>query len=329
MDKFMSMRIFSGVVEAGSFSVVAEHMSCSKGIVSRAVLSLEDQLQARLLQRTTRRVSLTEPGERYYQKCKRILADLDDAEAEARDAHTRARGKLRVHCVTDLGLGQLTHSIIDYRRRFPAVSVHLKFLPRMANLIADEVDVSIVSAPTLPDSRNVCKLIWQCERVLVAAPAFLQTHRIERASDLEDHALTPIPFNAKPDDHPIGLSLVRSAEPEAGSQFVINDTEATGLATLAGAGIAALPVHCVIDDIRNGKLIQLFPERRLQRTRVFVVYSCRHHIDAKIKTYVDFMTSHLRETLDSSFGSVPASEALNRVAQICLASGLSDVRNTT
>ncbi|WP_262421719.1 LysR family transcriptional regulator [Paraburkholderia sp. UCT31] len=95
MDKFMSMRIFSRVVEAGSFSVVAEHMSCSKGNVSRAVLSLEDQLQARLLQRTTRRVSLTEPGKRYYQKCKRVLADLDDAEAEARDAHTRARKTLR------------------------------------------------------------------------------------------------------------------------------------------------------------------------------------------------------------------------------------------
>ncbi|MGF6786710.1 LysR family transcriptional regulator [Paraburkholderia sp. 35.1] len=135
MDKFMSMRIFSGAVEAGSFSVVAEHMSCSKGNVSRAVLALEDQLQTRLLQRTTRRVSLTEPGERYYQKCKRILADLDDAEAEARDAHTRARGRLRAHCVTDLVLGQLTHSVIEYRRRFPAVSVHLKFPPRMANLI--------------------------------------------------------------------------------------------------------------------------------------------------------------------------------------------------
>ncbi|MGF6696151.1 DNA-binding transcriptional LysR family regulator [Paraburkholderia sp. MM5496-R1] len=135
MDKFMSMRIFSRVVEAGSFSVVAEHMSCSKGNVWRAVLALEDQLQTRLLQRTTRRVSLTEPGERYYQKCKRILADLDDAEAEARDAHTRARGRLRAHCVTDLGLGQLTHLIIEYRRRFPAVSVHLKFPPRMANLI--------------------------------------------------------------------------------------------------------------------------------------------------------------------------------------------------
>lgn len=316
MDKILSMRIFSRVVETGSFSAVAEHMSCSTGSVSRAVSSLEDQLQARLLQRTTRKVSLTEPGERYYQKCKKILADLEEADAEAGDAHTSARGTLRIHCVTDLGLGQMTHSIIEYRKRFPTVSVQLKFLPRMANLLEDEVDVSIVSAPTLPDSRNVCKLIGQCERVLVAAPAFLQTHRIESASDLDDYALTPMPFRVEPSDHPVKLSLVKSAGHEAGGRFVINDTEATRLAALAGAGVAALPVHCVIDDIRNGRLVQVFPESRLQNTSVFAVYSCRHHIDAKIKTFVDFLTSHMRSALDGSVLSERQHENFDRLARV-------------
>lgn len=299
MDKFLSMRVFSRVVESGSFSAVADHMNCSTGSVSRAVSSLEDQLQTRLLQRTTRRISLTEPGERYYQKCKKILADLEEAEAEAGDAHTCARGTLRIHCMTDLGLGQLTHSIIEYRKRFPAVAVQLKFLPRMANLLEDEVDVSIVSAPTLPDSRNVCKLIGYCERVLVAAPAFLQTHGIETTGDLDGHALTPLPFREAPQGHQVKLSLVKPTSHEAGGQFVINDVEATRVATLAGAGVAALPLHCVIDDIRSGRLVQLFPELQLQNTSVFAVYSCRHHIDAKIKTFVDFLTSHLRAALDS------------------------------
>jgi DNA-binding transcriptional LysR family regulator len=316
MDKIMSMRIFSRVVETGSFSAVADHMECSTGSVSRAVSWLEDQVQARLLQRTTRKVSLTEPGERYYQRCKRILADLDDAEAEAGDAHTCARGTLRIHCVTDLGLGQLTHSIIEYRKRFPAVSVQLKFLPRMANLLEDEVDVSIVSAPTLPDSRNVCKLIGQCEQVLVASPGFLHTHRIEHSSDLDSHALTPLPFRGEHGERAVKLSLVKPVAHEAGGQFVINDTEATRLAVLAGAGVAALPVHCVIDDIRNGRLIQLFPESRLQNTSVFAVYSSRHHIDAKIKTFIDFLTSHLRKALDSSLLNEHQHETYERLTRV-------------
>ena len=320
MDKILSMRIFSRVVESGSFSAVAEHMNCSTGSVSRAVSTLEGQLQARLLQRTTRKVSLTEPGERYYQKCKKILADLEEAEAEAGDAHTCARGTLRIHCVTELGLAQLTHSVLEYRKRFPAVAVQLKFLPRMANLLEDEVDVSIVSAPTLPDSRNVCKLIGHCERVLVASPAFLQTHAIESASDLDEHALTPMPFRVEPNDHHVKLSLVKpaaqSTAPEGSGQFAINDTEAIRIAALAGAGVAALPVHCVIDDIRAGRLLQLFPESRLQNTSVFAVYSSRHHIDAKIKTFIDFMTSHLKAVLDARLLSEQAQPGLNRLARV-------------
>ena len=320
MDKILSMRIFSRVVESGSFSAVAEHMSCSTGSVSRAVSSLEDQLQARLLQRTTRKLSLTEPGERYYQKVKKILADLEEAESEAGDAHTFARGTLRIHCVTELGLAQLTHSVMEYHKRFPAVAVQLKFLPRMANLLEDEVDVSIVSAPTLPDSRNVCKLIGHCERALVASPAFLHTHQIETVSDLDEHALTPVAFRVSPNEHPVKLSLVKPASqpvsPDGVGQFAINDTEAIRIATVAGAGVAALPVHCVSDDIRTGKLVQLFPESRLQNTSVFAVYSSRHHVDAKIKTFIDFMTSHLREVLDKRLLNEHPQQSFNRVARV-------------
>ena len=312
----MSMRIFARVAETGSFSAAGELMNCSTGSVSRAVSTLEDQLQARLLQRTTRKVSLTEPGERYYRKCKKILADLDEAEAEAGVAHTFARGTLRIHCVTDLGLGPVTNSIIEYRKRFPAVSVQLKFLPRMANLLEDEVDVSIVSAPSLPDSRNVCKLIGQCERALVASPAFLQTHRIECASDLYKYALTPVVFRVEPAGQYAKLSLVRSTDEETAGQFAINDIEAARLAALAGAGVAAMPVHCVADDIRHKRLCQLFPESRLQNTSVFAVYSCRHHVDAKIKTFVDFLTLHSREMLDSSLLDEHENERYSRLARV-------------
>jgi Transcriptional regulator len=192
MDRIFSMRVFSRVAETGNFSVVAKHMECSAGNISRAVVSLEAHLHTRLLQRTTRHVSLTECGERYYHRCKKILADLDDAEAEASDAHTLPRGRLRVHAVPDIGLKQLTSTIVEYRQAFPAVSVDLKLLPRMANLVEDEFDVSIVSALALPDSRNVSRLIGRCERMLVAAPDYLARHPITTVDDLPNHTFMHI-----------------------------------------------------------------------------------------------------------------------------------------
>lgn len=297
MDTLLSMRIFSRVVEAGSFSAAAEHMECSKASVSRAVSLLENHLRARLLQRTTRRLSLTEPGQRYYMKCKQILAELDDAEAEAGGAGKRAQGTLRVHCSPDLGREQLTRSILEYRRHYPHVKVHVKFLPGPAHLIEDGVDVSILSAPSLPDSGNVSRMVGQIERVLVAAPSYLREHRIASFDDLDAHALTPIATHASSVEHRGELSIVKPAIREANGPFVINDVEATRFAALAGAGVAALPLHCVNEDLHTGLLVRLFAEHRLQSTRVFAIYASRLYVDAKIKTFVDFLASHFGAAL--------------------------------
>lgn len=299
MDTLFCMRVFSRVVEAGSFSVAADHLQCSKGTVSRAVSFLEIHLRTRLLQRTTRRLSLTEPGQRYYDKCRRILAELDHAEAEAAGAVNLAQGTLRVHCSPDLGRERVTHTIVEYRRRYPHVKVHARFQPDATNLIEDGVDVSILTAPRLPDSGNVSKMIGQMKRVLVAVPNYLETHRIGGFDDLNLHALTPIPGHAKVSGHRRDNGLLKPAERGAGGPFVINDVEATRFAVLAGAGVAALPLYCVSDDLHKARLVQVFPEYRLQSTPVCAIYASRQYLDAKIKTFVDFLASHFGAALQS------------------------------
>ena len=299
MDKIFSMRVFSRVAETGNFSVAAKHMECSTGNISRAVGSLEAYLHTRLLQRSTRHVSLTECGERYYQRCKKILADLEDADAEASDAHMLPRGRLRVHAVPDIGLKQLTSTIVEYRHAYPSVSVDLKLLPRMANLIEDEFDVSIVSASSLPDSRNVSRLIGRCERILVAAPDYLARHPIATVNDLPNHALM---HTSSSFDPPSGwLAEIAAHTPgssELAGQFVVNSMQALRVALLAGAGVGAVPTYSVVDDIEEGKLVQLFPEYPLQTTNVFVMYPSRRFVDAKIKTFVEFLTMSLKEKLE-------------------------------
>ncbi|MGF6857056.1 DNA-binding transcriptional LysR family regulator [Paraburkholderia sp. CI3] len=299
MDRIFSMRVFSRVAETGNFSAVAKHMDCSAGNISRAVVSLEEHLHTRLLQRTTRSVSLTECGERYYRRCKKILADIDDADAEASDAHTLPRGKLRVHAVPDIGLKQLTSTIVEYRHAFPAVSVDLKLLPHMANLIEDEFDVSIVSASSLPDSRNVSRLIGRCERILVAAPDYLTRHPIRTIADLPNHALmqTSSSFDP-PAEWRSELAGDAVGETEPAGHFVVNNMQALRVALLAGAGVGAVPTYSVVDELREGKLVQLFPEYPLQTTNVFVVYSSRQFVDAKIKTFVEFLVVALKQKID-------------------------------
>jgi DNA-binding transcriptional LysR family regulator len=298
MDKLFSMRVFSRVAETGSFSGVAKDMDCSVGIVSRAVVSLEDELRTRLLQRTTRRVSLTDSGARYYRKCKSILAEIDAADAEASDAATIPRGRLRVHAMPDLGVTQLMSTIVEYRRAHPEVTVDLKLLPGMPDLVQEQFDVSVLSAASLPDSGNTYRVVGRYQRVFVAAPAYLRRHTVESIGDLPMHALTRInaPF-AHPCDWQAELAseALNEAQPE---QIVVNDAEAIRVALLAGAGVSAMPHYFVADDIRAGRLVRLFPDYRLQKASVFAVYSSRQHMDAKIRTFVEFLAESLNDKFD-------------------------------
>jgi DNA-binding transcriptional LysR family regulator len=310
MDKLFSMRVFSRVAETCSFSGVAKDMDCSVGIVSRAVVALEDILRTRLLQRTTRRVSLTDSGERYYRKCKTILAEIDAADAEASDAATVARGRLRVHAAPDLGLAQLMSTIVEYRRAYPQVTVDLRLLPGMPDLVQEQIDVSVLSAASLPDSGNTYRIVGRFQRVLVAAPAYLKRHAVESVGDLPMHALTRInaPF-AHPCEWHAELAPNTPGSAEAVDQIVVNDTEAIRVALLAGVGVGAMPHYFVADDIAAGRLVRLFPDFALLGASVYAVYPSRQHVDAKIRTFVEFLSASLQRKFD-----VTASRAARSVA---------------
>ncbi|HHL4077886.1 LysR family transcriptional regulator [Burkholderia sola] len=302
MDTLLSMRIFSRVVETGSFSAAAVQMECSKACVSRAVSMLENRLHTRLLNRTTRSLSLTESGQRYYARCKQVLIDLDDAEAEAVGAYSLPHGTLHVHCSPELGLRRFTQFLVEYQRRHPSVKVHVTFIPGAAHLIKDRVDVSIVPTASLPDSGNVSRIVGQIEHVLVAEPRYLRTCRIYTFDQVAAHALTPVPARMSTSRHHTRLNIVKSSSTNHEGPIVIDDVDATRFAVLAGAGVAALPLHCVIDDIRQGSLVRLFPEQRLEHTPVFVLYASRRHVDAKIRTFVDFLAAHMIGVLQGPWG---------------------------
>lgn len=177
MDVFNGMRVFVQVVDSGSFAAAAEVLSLSGAHVSRLIADLEQHLQTRLLQRTTRRLSLTESGERFLLRCRGILDDIRDASAEASGAHLNPRGRLRVHCMSGLGV-LITPLIARYSELHPQVSMELSLSQHTPDPLEEGHDVVISIAHALPDSALVSQTIGQLFSVPCAAPRYLANHGV-------------------------------------------------------------------------------------------------------------------------------------------------------
>jgi DNA-binding transcriptional LysR family regulator len=301
MDKLYNMSVFAKVVEMGSFTAVANHLDTTVGNVSRAVSVLEEELNTRLLQRSTRRLAVTDAGRRFYERSVAILADLAHAEAEARDALLEPRGTLRVHAVPGLGRQLVMRAILGYRRAYPEVSVELLLSQRMPNLLEEQLDVAIVIARALPDSAYVSQKIGASHCVLAASPEYLARHPApQRPEDLADHAcilLSTVDY--APDEWQLRSPSDEVTVRPSGPRFTVNDLEAMAVALHDGAGIGLLAGFSAIDAFRNGTLVRVLPHYHTWQRNVYAVYSSRQFVDAKVKRFVDALRSEVGAQLDA------------------------------
>lgn len=289
MDKFSNMSVFVKVVEMGSFTAVANHLDSTVGNVSRAVSALEQMLDTRLLQRSTRRLSVTDAGRRFYERCTIILADLENAEAEASNALLQPRGTLRVHCVPGLARHLVTEAVLEYRRAFGDVTVDLMLSQRMPNLLEDQLDVSIQIARVLPDSSYVSQKIGVSHCVLGASPDYLANHGApETPAGLVDHQCLLLgTVDYARDEWQLKSRMGDATFIPSGPGFSVNDMEAMSVAVGSGAGIGLLAGFAAIDDLRSGKLVRVLPDYFTEERNVYAVYSSRQFIDAKITRFIE------------------------------------------
>ncbi|EZP25744.1 LysR family transcriptional regulator [Pseudomonas sp. RIT288] len=303
MDKLSNMSVYIKVVEMGSFTAVANHLDSTVGNVSRAVSALENVLDTRLLQRSTRRLSVTDAGRRFYERCTKILADLESAEAEASNAALQPKGTLRVHCVPGLARHLVTGAVLEYRRQFPEVTVDLLLSQRMPNLLEDQLDVSILIARALPDSAYVSQKIGVSHCVLVASPDYLARHAApEKPEDLRDHQCLLLgTVDYVRDEWQLKSRAGDATFVPTGPSFSVNDMDAMALASREGAGIGLLAGFTAIDDLRSGKLVRVLPDYHTYERNVYAVYTSRQFVDAKITRFI--------ETLKDRVGSQLAATA--------------------
>lgn len=291
MDRFLEMQTLVAVVDAGSFVKAADALGMSKAAVSRHVGELETRLGVRLLQRTTRRLSLTEEGQVFYARSKELLAGVDEAEAEITTRSGAASGLLRVNAPVTFGIRHLAPLWGEFRTRHPQVRLDVTLVDRVVDLVEEGYDVAIRIA-TLDSSTLISKRLASTRMVLCASPRYLKKHGKPRhPADLAGHAVISYSYWSTRDEWrfegPSGPVSVKTAP-----CIQTNSGDTCRAAALAHQGVILQPSFLVGEDLAAGTLVELMPEFRSIELGIYAVYPTRKHVAPKVRALIDFLAGH-------------------------------------
>jgi DNA-binding transcriptional LysR family regulator len=290
MDTFASMKVFVAVIDAGSFAGAADRLDMSRAMASKYVSNLEDHLGTRLLNRTTRRLSVTESGSVYYQRCVQILADI--AEAEQLAAHSSAipRGTLKVTMPLAYGMHRLGPVIADYVSRYPEVKLDISLSDRRVDLIEEGFDIAI-RIGALPESGLIARKLGSDRTVICASPAYLKRNGAPKTpADLTRHSCLGYTYTNSGDEW--RLKEQDKAIPVGGT-IKADNGDMLRLAALSGAGLIFQPLFIVSDDLQAGRLVQVLADEASIELGIYALYPSRKHLSAKVRTFVDFLVEQL------------------------------------
>lgn len=289
MDRFRAIETFARVVEAGSFARAAERLGVSTSAVSRQVSDLEAHLDARLIHRTTRRLSLTEAGQSFYERSVQLLADLEEAESSMRAAAVLPKGTLKLTCGVSFGERFVAPAIAEFAARHSQLVFDLDLSDRAVDLVEEGLDLAIRIGPVSQQALVSRRLGWT-QIVCCASPGYLARHGTPRTpEDLAAHQCLSYTLTSLPN--------IWRFESKQGANYDLHVTPRhransgrmlTKLAA-AGLGVVIEPDFIVSPEVRSGALVRLLAEYALPRHPIAAVYASRRHLSAKVRTFVDFL----------------------------------------
>ncbi|MAO93146.1 MAG: LysR family transcriptional regulator [Polycyclovorans sp.] len=294
MQDLSGIAVFAAVVEAGSFTAAAEKMGQSKSAVSKQVTRLEQRLGAQLIARTTRRLNLTEVGQAFYERCRRIIAEAEEAELAVTHLQERPRGQLRVTAPVSFGITHLARALPDFMTQFPEVKVFMDFSDRRVDILEEGFDMA-VRIGVLEDSSLIAKRIAETRRPILASKDYWdRMGRPEHPKDLEAHNCliytylsAPNSWNFKDPDDPKGGGI----SVRVGGTLTSNNGNALALAASAGLGIVNSPTFICAESIRNGDLISALDAFEPDPIGIYALYPPNRHLSAKVRAFVDFLVA--------------------------------------
>ena len=296
MDRLMATRVFVEVVERGSQTAAAEALEMSRAMVSRYLGELEAWVGARLLHRTTRKLSLTGAGEQLLDQCREMLAMAEAMQSISRTDQAAPRGTLRIACSQSLAQAWLVHALDEFIRRYPQVSVDLLVGSQAVNLVEARIDLALRITNQL-DPNLIARPLAVCRSVVCATPAYLAKHGTPlRPEDLAQHNCLSYAY--------FGRSIwefTRAGEPHAvavSGNLSANESMVLLEAVLADTGISLQPRYSVSAQLRSGTLVQLLPDYEPQQLGIHALYGTRRQMPPALRALLDFLIERLADRPD-------------------------------
>ena len=292
MDRWKEIELFVQVAETGSLSRAAEALELSNAAASRHLSALEERLGARLVERNTRRLYLTDTGQAFFSRAKSILFDLKEAESAVNATALNPSGVLRISASLSFSLHHVAPLLREYTERYPNVTVHIESANRYLDIIDNNIDVAVRTREVEPDSSISIRRLAETRRILTASPRYVARHGVPKTlDDLQRHKLLIYTHANNPNEMRFSRDGITTTVTVKG-MLDANDGQILRVAALDGLGILVQPSYIVYDDIVAGRLVPVLDDWDLPRLTINLAYPSRKHLAAKVRTFIDFMAGH-------------------------------------
>jgi DNA-binding transcriptional LysR family regulator len=287
-DLLDGVAVFVGVINTGSFTAAAEALGHSTSYVSKTVSRLEKRLGSRLLNRTTRTISLTDVGKSYFERCNQIIIDAENAERSISQLQDTPRGLLRVNAPVSFGSIYLLDHLSKFMNSFPEITLEVEFNDRMIDVVAEGYDV-VIRAGQIPDSNLVARKLTTSKSIVVGSPDYFKKNgRPETANELEHHAclaysLIPNPtlWEFKKDGNRKAVKIT--------PRLMCNNAAVEVAMAVNGVGIGRIPLFCCEQELAKGELEIILDDHEQPEIGVYAVFPHRQYLTAKVRAFVDFL----------------------------------------
>jgi DNA-binding transcriptional LysR family regulator len=291
VEYLTDIAVFVEVVKANSFTTAARELDLSRSVVSKYITRLEKRLGVRLLNRTTRRLSMTEAGQRFFQQSQSALMQLENAEGEIHAMQAEPKGLLRISAPSSFGIIHLAPLLPQLRQTCPELNLELSINDKLVDIVDEGIDIRIGE---LPDSSLIAKRISQCRYVVCASPDYFKQHgKPETPDDLTRHNCLLFQFWNTPNQWQFLSKDNQFINIKVRGEIVSNNSLALRKIMLSGGGISMAPTFLVGDDIINGRLVPVLTDYHIKPISIYAVYPHRQYLTAKARAFLEFLSEHI------------------------------------
>ncbi|MET6760053.1 LysR family transcriptional regulator [Pseudoalteromonas sp. NCIMB_1079] len=294
MDKLTTMKTFLAVVQEGSFSKAADKLDISPQLVSKYISALEDNLRTRLLHRTTRKVSVTEAGNQYYQRCQQVIIDIEDMENSLNNLSESVSGVLSISAPMSFGTKHLAGLLVDFQKQYPNLKLDLRLTDQYVDIVEQGIDIAL-RIGVLKNSTLIAKKIAPIRLAVFASPDYLKRHGTPQTLlDLQSHNYLRY-SHSEPTKRLFGVNELKS-ELKLESNFVANNGDLLLNTAIAGGGIAMQPTFIAGEALAQGKVVRILNDYEPDPMGLYMVYANRQFLPSKVRAFVDFTSGYYGDT---------------------------------